>query len=99
MRGSKIRTIRDREAIVRRRKGEATRSWSISTSETVEFQRQLDEDGRKRRGGAKRGPVIFQQRGAQNFNGLSRSGEAKSECRRPKRRNMRARERDNATGE
>lgn len=77
-RESKTRTRRDRYTIVRRRKGEATRSWSISASKTAEPQRELDKDRRKRREGAKRGPVIFQQRGAQNFNGLSRSGEARA---------------------
>lgn len=63
---------------MRRRKGEVTRSWSISASETGRLQRKPDEDRRKRRGGAKGGAVIFQQCGAQNFNGLSRSGEARA---------------------
>lgn len=72
------RTRKDREAIVRRRKGEVTCSWSISASETEQFQREPDEDGRKRRERAKGGAVIFQQCGAQNFNGLSRSGEARA---------------------
>lgn len=54
------------------------------------------------RGRGREGSVIFQQCGAQNFNGLSRVREEWSGGRRgmgPKRWNMRARERDNATGE
>lgn len=61
-----------------------------------EYREELDADADER------GPVIFQQCGAQNFNGLSRVREGWSGERRgmgSKRRNMRVRERDNATGE
>lgn len=79
---------------------EIKRESSICSFSIVVSEREYREEPNT--GGNERGTVIFQQCGAQNFNGLSRVREGRSGERRglgPKRRNMRARERDNVTGE